>query len=278
MKTGKKLIQAIQQYNPQPGTLGFWWLGQMGFAVRTACHTLYFDPFLSYVPGRVIPSLLAPEELTNAEYVFGSHDHDDHIDRKAWPTLAKASEQCRFVIPMQFTKSLPKELAISEQRFIGIDIGHSYEENGVKIFGVPSAHEMLDTDPETGLHPYMGFVVETDGMRIYHSGDSCVYEGLQTALKSFGHIDIAFLPINGRDGYRLRHNCIGNMSFMEAADLAGALRPGLVVPAHYEMFENNRFLTEAMLFAEFVEAKYPEQRFWIGAHGECVEVHHDEEE
>jgi L-ascorbate metabolism protein UlaG (beta-lactamase superfamily) len=58
-------------------------------------------------------------------------------------------------------------------------------------------------------------------------------------LQDFGPIDAALLPINGRDGARYRRNCIGNMTFQEAADLAGELHPRLVIPGHWDMFADN---------------------------------------
>jgi len=274
MKAGKALIESVDRCRPGSGNLSFWWIGQLSFIVKVEDIVLYFDPFLSDQPGRVIPPPLRPEEV-NAGYVFGSHDHADHIDRPAWPVIAVASPGCRFVVPEMLAENLSADLGIPAGRFAGVDAGVTYRDQRVTVYGVPAAHERLDADPATGRHPYMGFVVEAGGLRIYHSGDCCVYDGLESALRSFGRIDLMMLPINGRDGYRLRHGCIGNMSFMEAADLAGALEPGLVIPSHYEMFEGNRFLTEAMMFAEFMEAKYPAQRFWIGAHAERVDLKTD---
>ena len=53
---------------------------------------------------------------------------------------------------------------------------------------------------------------------------------------------------------RYRRSCIGNMTFQEAADLAGELRPGLVIPGHWDMFADNPGDPEA--FADYLDAKY----------------------
>ncbi len=42
---------------------------------------------------------------------------------------------------------------------------------GFRVRAIPSAHEGLDTDAD-GRHLYLGFVIEVEGLRLYHSGDS----------------------------------------------------------------------------------------------------------
>ena len=42
------------------------------------------------------------------------------------------------------------------------------------------------------------------------------------------------------DAKRYRQNCIGNMTYQEAADLAGEIDPQMVIPGHWDMFADNR--------------------------------------
>ena len=70
-------------------------------------------------------------------------------------------------------------------------------------------------------------------------------------------LDAALLPINGRDGVRYRNNLIGNMTFQEAADLAGEVKAGTVIPGHWDMFAEN--LGDPEAFADYFGAKYPGQ-------------------
>ena len=86
-----------------------------------------------------------------------------------------------------------------------------------------------------GRHLYLGFVIEAEGLRLYHSGDSLAYEGLAGWLGP-DPFDVLFLPINGRDPAR---GVAGNMSAAEAVALAAAVRPRFVVPHHYDMFTFN---------------------------------------
>jgi L-ascorbate metabolism protein UlaG (beta-lactamase superfamily) len=251
-----------------PGEGAFWWMGQLSYIVKLGDKVLYLDPFLSPSKARTTPPLLKPTEVTNAAVITGSHDHGDHIDRPVWPALAAASPQAKFVVPALLLPELAAALKIPEDRFVGLDDAASAEVAGLKITGVASAHEFLSQDPATGRYPFLGFVIEANGCRIYHSGDTCKYEGMETRLKKFGGFDVAFLPINGRDAPRLRSNCIGNMTFQEAVDLAGVVGVRLAVPSHWDMFKNNS--EDPQKFADYMGVKFPRVRALVPKHGERV--------
>ena len=61
------------------------------------------------------------------------------------------------------------------------------------------------------------------------------YDGLEERLKQW-QINLAILPINGRDSVR---GVAGNFTAEEAAELGKLIGAGLVIPCHYEMFEFN---------------------------------------
>ena len=266
---GKALINDINACTVRGGSLALWWLGQHSFAVKVGGKVLYLDPFLSAFDGRQIPPLLAPKEVSNADLVFGSHDHADHIDRGAWPDIAAASPGCRFVVPELVREQVASDLGIPAERFVGSDDGGVADIDGVRITGVASAHEFLDRDEATGHYPYLGFVIEVGGCALYHSGDTCLYEGLPAKLRPW-RLDVAMLPINGRDAERLRAGCIGNMTYQETADLAGSLSPGLTIPTHYDMFATNS--EDPRLFVDYMAVKYPALRVLVPGYGERVVV------
>ena len=264
MQTGKALIRDIDTRRVPRGHCAVWWLGQHSFVVKLGDVVCYLDPFLTPLAGRTVSPLLTPAQVTNATLVLGSHDHADHIDRDAWPGIAAASPGATFIVPELLRRRITREVGLPPARVKGVDRGRSVTVAGVKVTGVPAAHEFLDRDRKTGLHPYLGFVVEADGFTLYHAGDTCTYEGMQAILRRW-RFDLVFLPINGRDAKRLAANCIGNMTYQEAADLAGALRPGLTVPAHFEMFAMNR--ENPRLFADYVRVKYPSLAVHVPRHG-----------
>lgn len=266
MKTGNALMNEIRR-DPGPA---FWWLGQSGFAVKLGGKLLFLDPYLSPSPERLVPPLLGPEQIAEADLILGSHDHLDHIDREVWRKTAALSEKPKFILPQAVLDAPGNVIGIPAGRLTGLDDGAAFREGGITITGVAAAHEFLTPDRVTGRFPCLGFVVEGGGTSLYHAGDCCVYDGLRAKLMKFGRFGAAFLPINGRDGARYRAGIIGNMTFQEAADLAGDLRPGLAVPMHYEMFSCNR--SDPALFTDYLAAKYPKQNFWAAGHGERAAI------
>lgn len=292
MLTGTRLIADVNECALKPGELALWWLGQHSFIVKLGATVVYIDPYLTPRQARLVAPLLEPREVTNADCILGSHDHSDHIDRPAWPALAKASPHAKFVLADLLRVRLARELDMPLDRFAGLDDGKSFVvqsaglrlassrsaritrrsrlardagAGGVKVSGIAAAHEFLEQDPATGRYPHLGCVLEGNGCALYHSGDCCIYEGLQTKLRKW-RLDVVILPINGRDAKRYAEGCIGNMTYQEAADLAGALQPRLTIPAHYDMFANN--LGDAAAFSDYMRVKYPKLQVHVCRHGE----------
>ncbi len=267
--TGEALMADMAACRVQQGECAFWWLGQHSFAIKLGEALVLADPFLSPMEGRRVAPLLKPEQTRGVALVLGSHDHLDHIDRPAWPALAAANPEAVFVVPALVAAGLRRDLGWDEKRLRGLKDGEALTVGGVTVQAVPAAHERLDRDPKSGDYPCLGFVVKGNGVTLYHAGDTCLYEGIHERVRRH-RPDVLFLPINGRDAKRLRSGCIGNMTYQEAADLAGALEPALTVPAHYEMFEGNS--EDPALFADYMAAKYPHLKTVVPEHGKRMVV------
>jgi len=266
---GQALIDDVSACRVGVGQCAMWWLGQQSFLLKLGQAVLYLDPFLTPLPERRVPPLLAADEIRDATLVLGSHDHLDHIDRAHWPAIANASPGAKFVVPELLRENLSRDLGLPAERLLGVDDGGSVEHASVRVTGVAAAHEFLDRDPATGRHPYLCYVIEANGCTLLHAGDTCLYEGLLTKLRRW-RFDAVMLPINGRDARRLRANCLGNMTYQEAADLAGSLEPGLTIPAHYDMFAFNA--ADVNEFIDYMAVKYPRLPTRVFRYGERVIV------
>jgi L-ascorbate metabolism protein UlaG (beta-lactamase superfamily) len=236
--------------------LNLWWLGQSGYLVQWQGHHLLIDPYLSdsltkkYANTdkphvRMTARMVAPEKLDFIEVVTSSHNHTDHLDGDTLIPLLEANPTLTVIVPAANVDFAANRLQVRPERLTPIHAdGDQVRVEPFTFHAIPSAHESLETD-ENGDHKFVGYIIEVGGKTIYHSGDACLYNGLEERLKQW-HIDLALLPINGRDPVR---NVAGNFTVQEAAELGKEIDAGLVVPCHYEMFEFNTVSSQGFVDA-----------------------------
>jgi L-ascorbate metabolism protein UlaG (beta-lactamase superfamily) len=90
--------------------------------------------------------------------------------------------------------------------------------------------------------PQVSWIVEAEGTRIYHAGDTLFHGSWWIARMRTGAIDYAFLPVNG-PRVSLPHRQPASarnavMSPAEAAAAAAILQAGEAIPIHYDAIEN----------------------------------------
>ena len=262
-----RFLNLVHETKTPHGTAALWWMGQMGLWVKLEETVLSIDYYASHRDDRQVPPPVPIEQVRGIDAFLGTHDHLDHIDHAAWRVWAENCPDALFVFPALHAEAVTGD-GIAPERQRGMGEGRVCQIGGVTIRAIAAAHEFLDANPATGLHPALQYIIEGNGVRLYHAGDTLRYEGMLGKLQAFGPIDCALLPINGRDGARYRRNCIGNMTFQEAADLAGELRPRLVIPGHWDMFANNP--GDPAAFADYLDAKYPGLPCRIPEHQETI--------
>jgi len=228
--------------------------GQQGVILSDGNLKIGIDLFLSPAEGRKIDNILSKASIESLDLIMGTHDHEDHIDRNAWKRIAQLNKKVQFVVPFYFRNTIPKELRIEKERFIFCKEEEFFAFKQTKFTAIPAAHELLLFDEE-GNSPALIYILDLNGVRICHMGDTCLYEGLLRRIRHFSPIDIVFIPINGRDAVRYRNGCLGNMTYQEAADFCGCINPKIVVPGHYDMFSFNG--EDPQLFKEYLAVKYP---------------------
>jgi L-ascorbate 6-phosphate lactonase len=226
------------------------WLGQAGFRLRgpEGGPTVFCDPFLSPGHNRTWDAPVDAAGLAEqADIIFVSHEHVDHLDRPTLKTAA-AVEGAHFTVvaPRPIVPELTA-LGIAPERIVGAQPDEQLEVRGLRIHPVPACHGVNVSDAynfgeqlSQGLVRYLGYVFELGSVRIYHAGDCIPYAGQTERLKAL-HPQIVCLPINGRDFFREdEHNIVGNMDFREAARVASDVGAAVLVPMHWELFPGNR--------------------------------------
>jgi len=227
------LADRIASLSVRDDAVAIWALGQASLVLKAGESILAVDPYLTDADGeggrlaREFPPPLAPGEL-RADVVALTHDHIDHTDPD---TLLALPGEPRLLGPPAVTAHLAA-IGIDAARVTTVAPGEPVTAGAFTLTPVPAAHEELDTAR------FVGYLVEAAGLTLYHAGDTVVHEEVLRALEGRA-IDVAFLPINGRDFFRQADGIVGNMDVREAVEVAERLDVGLTVPVHYDLFAFN---------------------------------------
>ena len=181
-------------------------LGHSGFFI-SGSKKIYIDPFLTGNPNAAI----SPDDINEADYMIVTHGHGDH--------LGDAYQICKNT---GATLVAIHEIAVDAEaqgiKAEGMNRGGSIKLDGITVHMTDAKHSS-----EPGHE--CGVVIEMDGKKIYHSGDT----GLFIDMKLIGEFlkpDLAILPIGDR-------YTMGIESAVRAVQYIGAPK---VIPMHYNTF------------------------------------------
>lgn len=188
------------------------YLGQSGFQLDTDRHHIVFDPFIT--GNSITPVKLVEIE---ADYIVLSHAHGDHYGDT--PAIAAATGAT--VIS---SAEIAGYVAAKGMNAHAMNIGGGHDFPFGRLTFTPAWHSSSFPDGTYGGMP-MGSVLEVDGMRFYHAGDTALFSDMR--LIGGPGLDVAMLPIG--DNYTM-----GPDDAIEAIRL---LQPTRVIPMHYNTFD-----------------------------------------
>ncbi len=234
------------------GRLELCWLGQASFILRSDSFCAAADLYLSdtlaekyrdsqFPHTRMNRAPITPEELasTPLDLMLCTHGHTDHMDPGTLGPMYEGGDPQLFplcAVP-RYEAGTALDRGVPIGKMILLDAGESFSLEHASVTALASSHEELVTD-KFGNCKFLGYIIETAGIRIYHSGDSIPYAGLSERLSSL-HVDIALLPVNGRDSYRAMKGIPGNFSVEEACTLVREAGIPFWIPHHFNMFSFN---------------------------------------
>jgi L-ascorbate 6-phosphate lactonase len=224
-----KFIDVLAKTDVMPASVVVFWLGQAGFLLKTADKKLILiDPYLSdslydssktqngYAFKRMTPVLFEPDEV-NADLIFCSHEHADHLDTGSIAALLKNEGTRLYTNPASVR--LAKRAGAPSDRIQTIHRGTELDFGEFRLTALAAQHG--DLSPEA-----MGFLFDFGFIRIYYSGDTAYdLPMLAPALKA--RPELVLLPING---------AYGNLNAVEAAKLANNLGAKVCIPHHFWTF------------------------------------------
>jgi L-ascorbate metabolism protein UlaG (beta-lactamase superfamily) len=261
------LLQQLDAIRPPAGQLALWALGQSGYLVKGGDTLIAIDPYLSdalepagygsnRALARLVPIVADPTALSSLAAVLCTHEHADHCDPATLRPMLAASPQARVFASYKAAAKLA-DTGVAQERIAIPPVGVSVPvADKLSLAAIPAAHYEQEPDA-LGNPAYLGFLLEFNGVRLYHSGDTVVYPGLIERLRATP-IDLACLPINGRDWFREQGGLVGNLDYREAAELAAAIGARVLLPNHNDLFRGNRINPATML--DYLSTHHPFQR------------------
>lgn len=272
MTSRQDLIAQIQNTPVIPNSLALWGLGQMGLLVKGPDALLAIDPYLSDsvreitqeqyggLMSRAVPAPLQPQDLAVADFILATHEHADHLDGQTLGPAMETSSKTRMVASGWCLEALTG-LGVNQERIIVPEALQPMTLPGtaIRLTAVPSAHYEKEFDAQKGFR-YLGFLLEWNGVTLYHAGDTVLYEGYHDTMRDLPTPDIAMLPMNGRDWFRENVlNLTGTLLPTEAVLTARELGWGVLIPGHNDMFMPNSLPNAQIMDA--LERLAPRQRF-----------------
>jgi L-ascorbate 6-phosphate lactonase len=219
------------------------WLGQAGFLLEVAGLRILIDPFLSELDGRLYAPPEARRVGTGVDWLLITHEHLDHLDPDSIRALAALSPGASLAVPSALAERAA-ELA-PELDVVAVHAGQRFGIGAhVEVHVMPAWHAVEVDDGYSdgrgigGLERFVGYVITAADISLYHSGDTLVTGGLRSALAR-ERIDVALLPVNGRDHFREAAGVVGNMDGRDAVQLAEEIGAEILIPMHWDLFAGN---------------------------------------
>ena len=210
------------------GQVAITWIGHASFLVQFTDLNVLIDPNFAnwlFLLKRLKRSGLRIEHLPPIDLVLLTHAHFDHFHK---PPLRRVPHPKIAIMPWGVGDLA---LILGFGRVVELEWWESFSQRDWKVTLTPSKHwgARVLRDLHRG---YGGFVLEHQGRRIYHAGDSAYFEGFKEIGKTC-RPEIALLPIGAYHPESFRHMHMGPD---EALRVFKDLRARWLVPMHYGTF------------------------------------------
>ena len=211
------------------GQVALTWIGHASFLAQFSDLNVLIDPNFAnwlFLLKRIKRAGLKIRDLPPIDLVLLTHAHFDHFHK---PTLRRLPAPKIGVMPWG-VGDLAHGLGFD--RIIELQWWESFSHGDWKVTLTPTKHwgARVLRDEHRG---YGGFLLEHQGRRIFHAGDSAYFEGFAEIGRRFAP-EIALLPIGAYfpESFRRMH-----MGPDEAVRVFRDLRAQWLVPMHYGAFK-----------------------------------------
>jgi len=191
----------LPEYDKQKPTVV--WINHCTFLIKVGEISILTDPIWSdccsplsfFGPVRRHHPGIAIEDLPKIDYVFISHNHYDHLDKKTALSLMKRFPNLQWFVPLGLKKWFDKKKIPQVQEL-------SWWENislpNLKITAVPAQHFSGRTGFDISHTLWNGYVLEFEehAKKLYFSGDTGYNDSdFKEIGKKFEGFDLSMIPI-----------------------------------------------------------------------------------
>jgi N-acyl-phosphatidylethanolamine-hydrolysing phospholipase D len=210
--------------------------------VRLAGMNILFDPVFSERaspvgfagPKRIVPLPIDIPELPRIDVVLISHNHYDHLDAESVTRLAAMEQGSpRFLVPLGLKDWFA---ALGITRVDEYDWWQETREGDLRITFVPVQHWSKRRLDDANQTLWGGWVVEGEGQRLVHTGDTGYSKDFRDIGERLGPFDMAFIPIGSyapRWFMKVMH-----VDVPEAVQVRADLNAARAIGMHWGTFES----------------------------------------
>ncbi len=200
------------------------WLGQAGLLIETNGKKIMIDPYLSDSVAKINPKNTRRVPVneaffkTSPDMIICTHNHLDHTDPETLAHYLGKDGSITVLAPGAAWQELRRYGGA--HNYVCFERHSEWSEGDLRAIAVRAEH----SDPKA-----IGVVIESEGARLYITGDTLYNTEIFADVLPLGALDAIFLPING----------VGNnMNMRDAARFCEVLSPKTAVPMHWGLFDS----------------------------------------
>ena len=228
-------LSQIRCHSTQPGSITLWWLGQIGFIIKSpAGFVAALDPYLTNSCkaigdanglnfDRLVPPPLPAAELAGVDLCAFTHSHQDHLDPETLAASRANGGHGPYLAPAETVEKLQTlGVPASEISMVWPNKSVTFGDLTIRAtFAIPLGGDDLT---------HVGYLFSVKGgPTVYFTGDTGYHDLLGDAVAPHKP-DVLATVING---------AFHNLGPFEAAELARRVNARVVIPCHYDLFPDN---------------------------------------
>lgn len=188
------------------------WLGHSAFILRLGGQTVLLDPYLSnyatpvppFGPSRFLPPPLAVDQLPPVDLLIISHNHYDHLDGAVVEALP-GKDRIHVIAPLNLGDFFTER---GYKNVTELDWEGSVKVNGLEVTALPAYHFSRRGLGDGNTTLWAGFAIESNGYKIYYSGDTAYGPLFKELGRKYGPFDLGLVTIGAyhpREMFRSSH-------------------------------------------------------------------------